>query len=106
MNGVPSLSILDGWWVEGCTEGVTGWAIGPDRPAGEWDADRVADAADLYDKLEHVAGLYSGNRTAWIAAMRGAMTINGPKFSTHRMIREYATKAYGLTGFSSPVPSS
>jgi glycogen phosphorylase len=30
INGVPSLSILDGWWVEGCLEGVTGWAIGED----------------------------------------------------------------------------
>jgi starch phosphorylase len=54
--GVPSLSILDGWWIEGCIEGVTGWAIGklPD-PGDDGDEDRSPrDAASLYDKLERV----------------------------------------------------
>jgi len=52
LNGIPSLSILDGWWIEGLIEGVTGWAIG-DQPGGQDDANGVsADAASLYDKLE------------------------------------------------------
>ena len=45
LNGVPSLSILDGWWIEGCVEGVTGWAI-------EDGADDAAEADSLYRKLE------------------------------------------------------
>jgi starch phosphorylase len=49
LNGVPSLSILDGWWVEGCVEGVTGWAIGELRHSGDESVDNPADAESLYD---------------------------------------------------------
>lgn len=90
LNGVPSLSVFDGWWVEGCIEGVTGWGIGNDGGA--------ADAHSLYDKLEHVVlPLYSdhadGSR-AWIAVMKGAISKNGSYFNSHRMMRRYATEAY------------
>ena len=55
LNGVPSLSILDGWWIEGHIEGVTGWAIGELPVPGDGDEDRSPrDAASLYDKLERV----------------------------------------------------
>jgi len=54
LNDVLSLSILDGWWIEGCIEGVTGWAIGEDHRLTEAHDDRSRDAAVLYDKLEHV----------------------------------------------------
>lgn len=89
-NGVPSLSVFDGWWVEGCIEGVTGWGIGNDGGA--------ADARFLYDKLEHVVlPLYSdhadGSR-AWITVMKGAISKNGSYFNSHRMMRRYATEAY------------
>jgi starch phosphorylase len=50
LNGVPSLSVLDGWWIEGHIEGVTGWSIGEE---GRGD-DRLRDAASLYDKLERL----------------------------------------------------
>ena len=89
-NGVPSLSVLDGWWLEGWIEGVTGWAVG-----GEADSDNVRDAASLYDKLEHqVLPLFYGDRIAWTAVMKGAITRNASYFNSHRMMRGYAVEAY------------
>ena len=89
-NGVPHLSVLDGWWVEGCIEGVTGWAIGDDAQAANgWDA------AALYDKLEQVVlPLYYDNRAGWVAVMKGAISKNASYFNSHRMMRRYATEAY------------
>lgn len=97
VNGVPSLSVLDGWWVEGCLDGRTGWAVGPDRDAGEPHADREADASALYERLERdVMPMYYTDRRGWLGVMRRAIAINGAYFNTHRMVREYALKAYGL----------
>jgi len=89
-NGVPNLSVLDGWWIEGCIEGVTGWAIGD--AAGMADGDARA----LYDKLEHVVlPLYfSEDRGGWIKVMKGAINKNASYFNSHRMMRRYATEAY------------
>ena len=90
LNGVPSLSVPDGWWIEGCMEGVTGWAIG-----GEPDADNARDAAALYDKLERdVLPLYHGGAAGWTAVMKGAICRNASYFNSHRMMRRYATEAY------------
>jgi starch phosphorylase len=90
-NGVPSMSVLDGWWVEGCIEGVTGWAIGDDIPAS-------ADAGNLYDKLEQVVlPLYygsTGSSEGWIRVMKGAISKNAAYFNSHRMMRRYGTEAY------------
>jgi starch phosphorylase len=96
LNGVPSFSVLDGWWREGWVEGVTGWAIGGlDRPAGE-DAG-TGDAADLYRKLEHVvAPLYYDQRDAWIRIMQQCIALNASFFNTHRMVRQYMLHAYGI----------
>jgi len=89
-NGVPSLSVLDGWWLEGCIEGVTGWAVGNAQPGNE-----STDVGDLYSKLEHVVlPLYYGDRASWISVMKGAISKNAAVFNTHRMIRRYATEAY------------
>ncbi|HEX9274980.1 MAG TPA: alpha-glucan family phosphorylase [Casimicrobiaceae bacterium] len=94
INGVPSLSILDGWWVEGCIEGVTGWAIGDDAGV-ESDADRAADAASLYGKLEHVIlPMFYAERDRYIEVMRHALAINGSFFNTERMLEQYMRKAY------------
>ncbi len=93
LNGVPSLSILDGWWMEGCIEGRTGWAIDP----GVVDKDNrsARDAAALYDKLEKVViPLYYGNREGFIDVMVHAIALNGSFFNTHRMVLEYVSKAY------------
>jgi len=91
-NGVPSLSVLDGWWIEGCIEGVTGWAIG-DAVGGD-----DGDARALYDKLEHVVlPLYYDNQESpggWIRVMKGAISKNASYFNSHRMMRRYATEAY------------
>jgi len=89
-NGVPSLSVLDGWWIEGCIEENTGWAIGNDSPSSKRD-----DAAALYDKLEtKVLPLYGAGPTAWVTVMRGAIGKNASYFNSHRMMRRYATEAY------------
>jgi starch phosphorylase len=94
INGVPSLSILDGWWVEGCLEGVTGWAIGADEGV-EADDDRNADAASLYGKLEHVIlPMFYAERDRYIDIMRHAIAINGSFFNTERMLDQYVRKAY------------
>lgn len=91
-NGVPSLSVLDGWWLEGCIEGVTGWSVGTSQVCCDLD-----DANDLYAKLENkVLPLYYGDRAGWIAVMKGAIGKNASVFNTHRMIRRYATEAYML----------
>lgn len=91
LNGVPSLSVLDGWWVEGCIEGVTGWAIGT---AGS--ESNGQDATALYDKLEQVVLplYYYAERSRWIAVMKGAIAKNASYFNSHRMMRRYVTEAY------------
>jgi starch phosphorylase len=91
VNGVPSLSVLDGWWIEGCIEGVTGWAIegpsAPDDPKGE--------AASLYDKLEHVIlPLYYDQPERYVDVMRHAIALNGSFFNSERMLQQYVTRAY------------
>ncbi len=93
LNGVPSLSTLDGWWVEGCIEGVTGWAIGN----GHADATDADDAAALYDKLEAVVvPLYYRDPQAYALVRRNAIALNGSYFNTQRMVEQYALGAYRL----------
>jgi len=95
-NGVPNLSVLDGWWAEGCIEGVTGWAIGDSGDDGEnYDIANKHDAAALYAKLEEVVlPLYHDNRNGWIAVMQGAISKNASIFNSHHMMRRYASDAY------------
>jgi starch phosphorylase len=95
LNGVPSLSVLDGWWIEGCIEGVTGWAITnseqPTKPAPATNSE----ADVLYSKLENIIiPMYYHNRDEYIEIMRNAIAINGSFFNTERMISQYVTKAY------------
>lgn len=96
LNGVPSLSVLDGWWLEGCIEGVTGWAIGDHQFGPAADVDRNAhDATALYDQLEHaVLPLFHRERPRFIAVMRNAIALNGSFFNTQRMVQQYVAKAY------------
>lgn len=83
-NGVPSLSVADGWWIEGCIEGVTGWS--------------VEDAPSLYEKLERIVlPLFyaeGGNGRGWALLMKNVITKNAAYFNSHRMMRRYATEAY------------
>ncbi|NIR47342.1 alpha-glucan family phosphorylase [candidate division KSB1 bacterium] len=95
-NGVLNFSVLDGWWIEGCLEAVTGWAIGPEpNKVNLADYDERQDIEDLYQKLETVLiPLYYKDRSGWIRMMKNAIAINATYFNTHRMIMEYALKAY------------
>jgi len=92
LNGVPSLSSLDGWWIEGCIEGMTGWAI------GSLDAETPSDeesAKSLYYKLEReVIPAFYYDRKTWVEMMRLCIAINGSFFNTHRMIHQYMVSAY------------
>jgi len=92
LNGVPSLSILDGWWIEGCVEGATGWAIGKEEDLPE---DHGAEAASLYDKLERViVPLFYGRPAGFAEVMRSAIALNGSFFNTERMMDQYLSNAY------------
>jgi starch phosphorylase len=95
LNGVPSLSVLDGWWIEGHIEGLTGWAIGA-RNRGEGEGQSSAqDAASLYDKLERVIiPLFYHDRERFVEVMVYCIAINGSFFNTHRMVQEYVLNAY------------
>jgi len=106
LNGVPSLSTMDGWWIEGCVEGVTGWGIGSDTPvegtlAGQQMGVGVSldlyhrHAEQMYTKLEqNILPLYYKERERWIEVMRSAVSVNGSHFTTERMLRDYMIKAY------------
>lgn len=96
-NGVMNFSVLDGWWIEGCIEGLTGWGIGAAPESNELvDYKDSDDADDLYDKLERIIiPLYYDDRRRWINMMKAAIAINASYFNTHRVVREYCEKAYG-----------
>ena len=96
LNGVPSLSVLDGWWIEGCIEGVTGWALGERCDLTPNSGDRAAcDAASLYDKLERVVvPLFYRDRERFLDVMRHAIALNGSFFNTQRMVLQYVLNAY------------
>jgi starch phosphorylase len=95
VNGVPSFSVLDGWWIEGCVEGVTGWSIGPPDGTRGVEGDHTQDAVSLYDKLEQIiAPLFYKDRQSFIDVMRHAIALNGSFFNTHRMLQQYVLKAY------------
>jgi starch phosphorylase len=87
MNGTPSLSVLDGWWIEGCAEGVTGWCI-PDLD------NEVAEAEALYDKLENAIAPLFADKSAWATMQRHCIALNGGFFNTQRMAQQYLENAY------------
>ncbi len=92
LNGVPSLSVLDGWWVEGWAEGAIGWAIGHDDGLVD---DETAEVASLYDKLERIIlPMFYGQPFAFAEVMRSTIAMNGSFFNTQRMVSQYASNAY------------
>jgi starch phosphorylase len=101
MNGVPNLSILDGWWPEGCEHGVTGWKIGDADPSDDAFDDKAAAKIDLRDRKllyqtldRDVLPAYA-NRAQWLAIMRASIAMSQWRFSSDRMIEDYMTKVYG-----------
>ncbi len=94
LNGVPSLSVLDGWWIEGCIEGITGWAIGENHRLTPMAYDSERDAASLYEKLEKVLQIYYQTPLQFRNIMLHSIALNGSFFNTQRMMQQYVLKAY------------
>ena len=91
LNGVPSLSTLDGWWIEGHLEGLTGWSI-----EGESD---LEEADSMYTKLEKIIlPMYYNKPLEYAAVMRNAIALNGSFFNTQRMLLQYVFNAYSGRG--------
>jgi glycogen phosphorylase len=88
LNGVPSLSVLDGWWIEGCIEGMTGWAIPDFEEAAQ-------ESASIYEHLEHkILPMYYEQPKSWQEVMRSTIALNGSFFNTQRMLGQYVLNAY------------
>ncbi|MCF6157373.1 MAG: alpha-glucan family phosphorylase [wastewater metagenome] len=92
-NGVPSFSVLDGWWIEGHIKGVTGWSIGPETFDSGYDSKK--DAEELYRKLEEVIiPMFYQNRRKWLTIMQHSIAMNASFFNTHRMVQQYVLNSY------------
>lgn len=101
LNGVPSFSVVDGWWAEGWIEGVTGWAIGN----SEIVEDPAAEVSTLYDKLERqILPMFYGTPHRYTEVMRSAIAMNGSFFNTQRMVQQYLANAYMLREVAPPMP--
>jgi len=95
LNGIPQLSVLDGWWVEGHLEHLTGWSIGSSDKSEESDDDQ--DAKEIYNKLEYmILPMYFNKRNDWIEVMRNCIALNASFFNTQRMVAQYVLNAYFL----------
>ncbi|MBN2014520.1 MAG: alpha-glucan family phosphorylase [Candidatus Altiarchaeota archaeon] len=91
LNGVLNFSVLDGWWIEGCIEGITGWSIGG-KETGEDDRSRYVE--DLYSKLEDIMEVFYYDMGTWTKMMKNSISLNGSFFNSHRMIQQYVVNAY------------
>lgn len=96
LNGVPNFSVLDGWWIEGWIEGVTGWAIGPDcETQVSADARAAIELDDLYNKLDYVIiPTFYNRKDEWVRIMKNSIEKIPNYFNSHRMMRRYVTEAY------------
>jgi glycogen phosphorylase len=102
MNGVPSLSVLDGWWVEGHLEGVTGWSIGFDHDGNQ----QSAEVSSMYEKLQHVVlPLFYERPRKFAEVMRSTIALNGSFFNAQRMLAQYRMNAYLLEDASDRKPT-
>ncbi len=95
LNGIPSLSVLDGWWIEGHIEGVTGWSIG-----NGWHTENAdTEIASLYDKLENlIVPMFYRKPGEFTRIMRSAIALNGSYFNSQRMMMQYLQNAYLRVG--------
>ncbi len=95
-NGVINFGVLDGWWIEGWIEGVTGWAIGPQPNENvSMEEDRRRELDDLYNKLENIIiPMFYSSRGDWIKMMKNSIGKIAYYFNTHRVVQRYATEAY------------
>ncbi len=95
-NGVLNFSILDGWWIEGFVEGVTGWSIGPGPEEKLSQPEALQrELYDLYNKLEYIIlPMYYHQRDNWMEMMENSISKIAYYFNTHRMMRRYVLYAY------------
>src|SRR3990172_8842436 len=97
-NGVINFSVLDGWWIEGHIEGITGWSIGPkpiESSLTNINVNDAIDAEDLYNKLENIIiPMYYHDRNQWLKIMKNSIGKIAYYFNSHRMMRRYVTEAY------------
>ena len=95
-NGVINFSVLDGWWIEGWIENLTGWAIGPHSTGSMNNEDiTLKEAEDLYNKLEYViTPMFYERRDAWVKMMKNSIGKLAYYFNSHRMMRRYVIDAY------------
>ena len=95
LNGIPSLSTLDGWWVEGHVEGVTGWSVGD---SWEPESNPAKEIASLYDKLEYlIVPMFYRQPIAFSQIMRQAIALGGSYYNAQRMLFQYVENAYLAT---------
>ena len=97
LNGVPHFSTLDGWWLEGHIEGVTGWSIGkkPNETNFEPVGNDLEDSQDIYQKLEaEIIPMFYSDREKWTSLMKHCISINASFFNTYRMVEQYIINAY------------
>jgi len=100
LNGVPSFSVIDGWWAEGWIEGITGWAIGNTDIV----EDTASEVSTLYDKLERqILPMFYGTPNRYTEVMRSAIALNGSFFNTQRMVQQYLANAYLLREVTPPA---
>ncbi len=93
-NGIPQLSTLDGWWIEGHIEDFTGWKIGPE-PSEEVENSAERDSFDLYKKLKDVIiPCFYSEREKWTEIMLNSISVNASYFHTDRMVEEYVRNSY------------
>jgi len=91
-NGVPNFSILDGWWIEGHIEGITGWSIGSKSVESESEE---KESREIYDKLgKIILPMYYQDRQKWLDIMQHSIAFNASFFNTQRMVQQYVLNAY------------
>lgn len=95
-NGVINFSVLDGWWIEGWIENLTGWAIGPHSTQSLDNEDySLKETEDLYNKLEYlITPMFYEKHDDWIRMMKNSIGKIAYYFNSHRMMRRYVTDAY------------
>ncbi|HEY9734960.1 MAG TPA: alpha-glucan family phosphorylase [Trichocoleus sp.] len=99
MNGLPNLSVLDGWWDE-ADYVRTGWPIGSGENYDDSEYQDDVEANALYELMEKavVPLFYTRDKDeiprGWVAKMKDAIRLNTPQFNTARMVQDYATQGY------------
>jgi starch phosphorylase len=95
-NGVVNFSVLDGWWIEGCVEGITGYSIGPKLEADKTPEQvEMMELDDLYYKLEYIMiPTYYKRKDEWAKMMSNSIEMLSYYFNSHRMMLHYVTEAY------------